>query len=177
VAGDQRASLLTLLQRMLGDRRFRFLIVGGFNVVQGILWFAILNALLGDALPYLVVLVLVYGVSIPIGFLLYRKFVFRVTGQWLTDFARFVLVQAGAFAINLGALPFFHEVLGVPLLASQVLSIGVILVFNYTGHLYVSFRRSHRRAQPGATVPSATGVAASTPDEHVSHATGCDSAG
>ena len=136
-------ALLSLLRRILSDQRFRFLIVGGINVVQGIGWFAVLDALLGDALPYLLVLVLVYVVSIPIGFLLYRIFVFQVTGQWLTDFARFILIQAGAFAINLSALPFFHEILGLPLLVSQALSIAVILLFSYTGHLYVSFRRRH----------------------------------
>jgi putative flippase GtrA len=126
-------------------------------VVQGIGWFAVLDALLGDALPYPLVLVLVYVVSIPIGFLLYRIFVFQITGQWLTDFARFILIQAGAFAINLSALPFFHEILGLPLLASQALSIAVILLFSYTGHLYVSFRRRHdhhRQADPWAGDPA-----------------------
>jgi putative flippase GtrA len=150
----------------------RFLLVGGINVVQGVGWFAVFEALLGDTLPYPLVLVLVYVVSIPIGFLLYRIFVFQVTGQWLTDLARFILIQAGAFAINLGALPFFHEILGLPLLASQALSIGVILLFNYTGHLYVSFRRRHddlRQADPWAGDPAG---ASATTQQGVSPARG-----
>jgi putative flippase GtrA len=158
-----RVAPLSLLRRILSDQRFRFLLVGGINVVQGIGWFAVLDALLGDALPYPLVLVLVYVVSIPIGFLLYRIFVFQITGQWLTDFARFILIQAGAFAINLSALPFFHEILGLPLLASQALSIAVILLFSYTGHLYVSFRRRHdhhRQADPWAGDPA--GASATT---------------
>jgi putative flippase GtrA len=153
-----RGAPLSLLRRILSDQRFRFLLVGGINVVQGIGWFAVLHALLGDALPYPLVLVLVYVVSIPIGFVLYRIFVFQVTGQWLTDFARFILIQAGAFAINLSALPFFHEILGLPLLASQALSIAVILLFSYAGHLYVSFRRrhdDHRQPDPWAGDPPA----------------------
>lgn len=133
----------------MADQRFRFLVVGGINVVQGIGWFALFHPLLGDQIPYLAVLVLVYAVSIPIGFVLYRTLVFQVAGQWLTDLARFTLVQAMAFLINLGSLPFFHEVLGVPLLIAQALSIGVILVFNYTGHLYFSFRRQHRHPDAG----------------------------
>jgi putative flippase GtrA len=164
VATDRRAASVTLLRRILTDQRFRFLLVAGINVVQGIGWFAVLHSLLGHALPYLLVLVLVYVVSIPIGFLLYRTLVFQVAGQWLTDFARFTLVQAGAFAINLGALPCFHEVLGVPLLVSQALSIAVILVFNYTGHLYFSFRRRHDGpGQAGPPDPSA-GAPAGTQD-------------
>ena len=54
--------------------------------------------------------------------------------------------------INLVALPFFHEVLGVPLLFGQVLSIGVILVFNYLSHMYFSFRRSHGHPDAGRLV-------------------------
>ena len=102
-------------------------------------------------IPYVAVLVLVYTISIPIGFVLYRTLVFQVDRAWLTDLARFTLVQAMAFLINLG-LPFFHEVLGVPLLISQALSIGVILVFNYTGHLYFSFRRRHGHPDAGRMV-------------------------
>lgn len=138
-----RTVVTTALREFLADRRVRFLLVGGFNVAQGMGWFAILYWFLGGFLPYLLVLVLVYCVSIPLGFVLYRSLVFQVTGPWLTDAARFVLVQAGAFGINLGALPFFHEVVGVPILLSQALSIVVIVVFNYTGHLYFSFHRKH----------------------------------
>ena len=141
-----------LVRRLLADRRFRFLLVGGINVLQGIGWFAVFYPLVGDRIPYIAVLVLVYAISIPIGFVLYRTLVFRVAGQWLTDLARFTLVQAMAFLINLGSLPFFHEVLGVPLLIAQALSIGVILVFNYTGHLYFSFRRRHGHPDAGRIV-------------------------
>ena len=121
--------------------------MGGFNVVQGIGWFALFHLLLGDWLPYFAVLVLVYAVAIPIGFVLYRTLVFQVSGQWLPDFARFTLVQAVAFLINLGSLLFVHEVLGLPILVSQVLAIGVVLVFSYVGHLYFSFRRSHGHSE------------------------------
>lgn len=149
---DRGFSLVGLTRRILADQRFRFLLVGGVNVVQGIGWFAVLYPLLGDRIPYLAVLVLVYAISIPIGFVLYRTLVFQVEGQWLTDLARFTLVQAGAFLINLGALPFFHEVLGVPLLIAQALSIGVILVFNYVSHMYFSFRRTHGHPDAGRLV-------------------------
>jgi putative flippase GtrA len=135
------------VRRSLADQRFQFLLVGGINVLQGIGWFAVLQLLLGDFLPYILVLVLVYVISIPIAFSLYRVLVFTAAGPWPTELARFTLVQAASFAVNMAALPFFHELLGVPLLISQILSIGVVVVFNYTGHLYFSFRaprRSHR---------------------------------
>lgn len=119
-------------------------------MVQGVGWFAVLHALLGHRLPYLVVLVLVYVVAIPLGFVLYRGLVFGAGGPWLVDLGRFTVVQGGAFAINLGALPFFHELLHVPVVLAQALSIGLVLVFNYTGHLYFSFRRRDSRHDTGS---------------------------
>ncbi len=118
-------------------------------MVQGIGWFALFHLLLAEWLSYTAVLVLVYAVAIPIGFVLYRTLVFQVTGQWLPDFARFTLVQAVAFLINLGSLSFIHEVLGLPILVSQVLAIGVVLFFSYAGHLYFSFRRGTGHPEAG----------------------------
>jgi putative flippase GtrA len=147
-----------LVGRVIGDRRFRFLLVGGFNVVQGVLWFALFNALAGGSLPYLVILVLAYVPAILIGFVLYRTFVFKVSGHVLTDFTRFTMVQGVAFLINVVSLPFFHELLGVPILLAQALSVGVILVFNYVGHLYFSIRRSHGHPDAGAVFEPERGL-------------------
>ena len=162
---DQGVASPGLVRRLVDDRRLRFLFVGGINVVQGIVWFALLYPLLGDQIPYLAVLVLVYAISIPIGFVLYRTLVFQVAGQWLIDLARFTLVQAMAFLINLVALPFFHEVLGVPLVIGQALSIGVILVFNYLSHMYFSFRRSHGHPDAGHLVEPPEVVSPDEPGE------------
>jgi putative flippase GtrA len=139
-----------LVGRFIDNRLFRFLLVGGFNVVQGVFWFALFHEIVGGALPYLVILMLAYVPAILVGFALYRSFVFRVAGHVLADFTRFTMVQGTAFLINVVSLPFLHEVIGVPLLLAQALSVGVILVFNYVGHLYFSFRRSHGHPDAGA---------------------------
>jgi putative flippase GtrA len=137
------------VRRFVTDRRVAFLLVGGFNVVQGVGWFALFHALLGEHLPYLAVLVLAYVPSILIGFWLYRTLVFKVEGQVFRDLVRFTLVQSTALLINLVSLPFFHEVLDLPLLLSQGISVVVIVVFNYVGHLSFSFRRSHGHPDAG----------------------------
>ena len=138
-----------LVRLVLADQRFRFLLVGGFNVVQGVVWFALLYSLLGDWLPYPVLLLLAYVPAILIGFVLYRVLVFTVAGHVLRDLARFTLVQAGAFGINVVSLPFFHELLDIPLVPAQAVSMVMIVVFNYVGHLYFSFRRTHKHPEPG----------------------------
>ena len=137
------------MRRIVTDHRFAFLLVGGFNVLQGVGWFALFHALLGDRLAYLYILVLAYLPAIVLGFVLYRTLVFKVEGHLVKDFVRFTLVQVAAFGINVVSLPFFHEVLRIPLLVSQALSVVVIIVFNYLGHLYFSFRRSHGHPDAG----------------------------
>ena len=139
-------------RRLLADRRFVFLLVGGFNVVQGVAWFALFHLLLGDRLSYFGILFLAYLPAILIGFVLYRTLVFKVVGHWVRDLARFTVVQAVAFLVNLASLPFFHEILGVPIVLAQALSVMVILVLNYVGHLYFSFRRTHGHPHAGQFV-------------------------
>jgi len=133
---------LTLVARLLADRRVRFLMVGGFNVVQGVGWFALLHWLL-PGVDYLATLMISYVPAILIGFWLYRTFVFMAQGQVLLDLARFTMVQAAALAVNAVSLAFFHEVVRLPVVLAQACSIVVIIVFNYVGHLYFSFRRRH----------------------------------
>jgi len=53
--------------------------------------------------------------------------------------------------INLGSQSFIHEVLGLPILVSQVLAIGVVLLFSYSGHPYFSFCRG--KGHPDAGQP------------------------
>ncbi len=110
-------------------------------------------------MPYLLTLVLAYVPAILIGFYLYRVLVFKVRGHLIKDFTRFVMVQAAALGLNAVILPFFHEVLGFSLVIAQCLSVAVIVVFNYSAHLYFSFRRSHGHPAP-ATGPVPLVVAA-----------------
>lgn len=134
---------MTLLARLLADRRVRFLMVGGFNVVQGVGWFTLLHWWAPQSVNYMVILVLSYVPAILIGFWLYRTFVFGSQGEVLLELGRFTLVQGAALGLNAVSLPFFHEILRLPLVLAQACSIVFIIVFNYVGHLYFSFRRSH----------------------------------
>jgi putative flippase GtrA len=150
--GVEGATPAKYARALLSDRKFVFLLVGGFNVLQGFCWFAFFHALWGDRLPYLFILVLTYIPAIVIGFTLYRVLVFKVKGHVIKDFVRFTMVQAASLAINAGSLPFFHEVVGLPVLMAQAVSMAVVVVFNYLGHLYFSFRRSHGHPDAGRRI-------------------------
>ena len=150
--GAERATPAKYARALLSDRKFVFLLVGGFNVLQGFCWFAFFHSLWGDRMPYLFTLFVAYIPAVLIGFTLYRVLVFKVKGHVLKDFARFLMVQAASLAINAGSLPFFHEAVGLPVLMAQAVSVAVVVVFNYLGHLYFSFRRGHGHPDAGSLV-------------------------
>ena len=148
---------VTALRKLWADHRIRFLFVGGFNTAFGFLMFVLvglavapLKAVIGPALASIVTLLVSHLFAAVVAFILYRRFVFRVSGNVAIDFVRFesvYLVPLGANAILLPAL----VVWGV----NQVIAQGLILItmtlVSYFGHRYFSFRRSgpaHRSAPP-----------------------------
>ncbi|OUE27212.1 GtrA family protein [Clavibacter michiganensis] len=140
---------LVRLRGLLGDRRVRFLLVGGFNTVFAFALFAALEATAGRALDdagqpiagSLVPLLGSYAVAILAAFALYRRLVFRVRGHVLRDLGRFVSVYLVSITLNAVLLPVLVAV-GVPRLGAQALLVVVITVISYVGHGRFSFRRS-----------------------------------
>jgi len=139
-------SALRRLRALVRSREFRFLLVGGFNTVFGLVLFVAFHALLGDQVPYLVVLTASYAVGIVVAFTTQRLFVFQVEGQVAKDLVRFVLVQLTALGTNAVLLTLLVEVVGAPVVLAQVIALGVIVVGTYFGHLFFSFHRHEEAA-------------------------------
>jgi putative flippase GtrA len=130
------------LFRLVGDQRVAFLIVGGMNTAIGAVWFVLFLWLFPHgAVGYLGALVCAYFAAVLCAFVLYRRFVFRVTGHVLGDLARFGLVNLSALGFNFAMLPVLVEVLGWPVLASQFAIAGVTVVYSWFAHRGFSFRR------------------------------------
>jgi putative flippase GtrA len=132
-----------ILRRLLADQRVRFLIVGGVNTALGYSVFAALHMLVFDEIRfgYMYSLVLSYLVAITLAFVLYRRFVFMVSGRVLRDFVAFVGVYAVAIACNVVLLPLLVEAIGLPPLVAQALVVLCTTVISFFGHREVSFRR------------------------------------
>jgi putative flippase GtrA len=130
------------LFRLIRDQRVTFLIVGGMNTAIGALWFVLFLSLFprGTA-GYLGALVCAHVAAVLCAFVLYRRFVFRVTGHVLRDLARFELVNLSTLAFNFAVLPVLVEVLGWPVLPSQFAIAGVTVVYSWFAHRGFSFRR------------------------------------
>ncbi|WP_419817090.1 GtrA family protein [Glaciibacter flavus] len=132
------------MARLLADQRVRFLIVGAVNTVVAYLLFAAFTRWLfgTSAGGYLLSLALSYAIAIVMAFVLYRRFVFRVSGNVLIDFIRFVGVYALTITINFVALPLLVEALHVPVLIAQALIVIVATLISFFGHRSFSFRRA-----------------------------------
>lgn len=134
------------------DQRVAFLIVGAINTLVGTGWFVVFQLTIGRHSSYMVSLVLAHIAAVLCAFILYRRFVFRVTGHVMLDLARFEAVNLTSLGINAVALPFVVEVIGLAAIPGQLLVTLVTMVVSWFGHRGFSFRR------PG-TVPGASGGA------------------
>ena len=136
------------LFRLIRDQRVAFLIVGGMNTAIGTAWFVLFLWLFPHgAIGYLSALACAHLAAVLCAFVLYRRFVFQVTGHVLRDLARFELVNLSTLSFNFAVLPLLVEVLGWPVLLSQLAITGATVVYSWFAHRGFSFRRS--RAELG----------------------------
>jgi putative flippase GtrA len=130
------------LFRLVRDQRIAFLVVGVINTALPTAFFAVLLSVFQDAVSYLVLLLCAHIVAVLCAFVLYRRFVFRVAGHVLRDLARFELVNLSVLGFNVAMLPLLVEVLGWPVLLSQLVIASVTVVYSWFAHKGFSFRRS-----------------------------------
>ncbi|MCV6962696.1 hypothetical protein BST27_18430 [Mycobacterium intermedium] len=137
------------LFRLTRDQRVAFLIVGGMNTAIGGLWFTLFLWLLPrGVMGYMGALLGAHVAAVLSAFILYRKFVFIVTGHVLRDLARFEIVNLSVLAFNVPMLPLLVEVLRWPVLPSQFAIAGVTVVYSWFAHRGFSFRRSPAEVEP-----------------------------
>ena len=141
-------NLIARVLRIAQDPRVSFLLVGGFNTALGFATFVAADALVGRPLDAavnetfgsLVTLAISHVIGVIVAYLLYRRFVFRVTGRFWRDLARFESVYLVQLAFNSIALPLAVG-LGVPRIPAQLAIVIVSAVGSYLGHKFFSFRR------------------------------------
>ncbi len=133
------------LQKLIRDQRVLFLLVGGANTAFSTALFAGLVLLFGPETPAVVSLGIAWLVSLVLVFFVYRRLVFRAEGNVWRDFIRFTSVNVGSLLLNMGALALLADVLGLPPIPVQIAITVLVVIFNYVGHKYFSFRR-----KPGA---------------------------
>jgi putative flippase GtrA len=133
---------MSWLRKLLTDRRFLFLLVGGINTAFSTALFVVLVIAFGPHVPSFVSLGISWAVSLVLVFFAYRLIVFRVKGHLWLDFVRFAGTNMMALLINMVALTVLADVMGWPAIPVQIGIICFIIVFNYFAHKHVSFRRN-----------------------------------
>ena len=137
------------LFRLIRDQRFLFLVVGGVNTAIGGAWFTLFLWLFPrGVVGYMGALLAAHVAAVLCAFILYRRFVFLVTGHVLRDLARFELVNLSVLGFNVAVLPVLVEVFGWPVLPSQFAIAGVTVVYSWFAHRGFSFRRSPSELEP-----------------------------
>lgn len=129
------------LLRLIRDHRVAFLVVGVANTVIGFAWFTFFLYTVGVFWGYMAALIFSHIAAVLCAFVLYRRFVFRVTGNVLRDLLRFETVYLAALGVNAILLPVLVELVGLDPLLSQALIVFVTTFISYFGHRYFSFMR------------------------------------
>ena len=135
--------LAVSVRRLLADQKFRFLLVGGTNTVVGYAAFAVFDVVVFAHVEHghIIALFPAYAISILLAFVLYRRFVFHVSGHVVRDFVAFLGVNGFAFVINLVLLTILVGIAKLPSLGAQALALGITVLISFFGHREVSFRR------------------------------------
>jgi putative flippase GtrA len=138
------------LLRLIRNQRIAFLAVGVVNTVVGAAWFVLFQQLVQADFGYLTVLLCAHVAAVLCAFVLYRRFVFRVTGRVWRDLGRFEMVNLSALGFNLVTLPLLVELAHLPVLLSQLIITGATMLISFFGHRGFSFRRTpqDRRSDP-----------------------------
>ncbi len=127
----------------------RYLLVGGWNTLFGYSLFAFLTYVLTGVIPfaYMTASILSNIIAITVGYIGYKLFVFRTTGNYLREYLRFYVVYGASAALNLVLLPFLvaglnlitAEKVYAPYIAGALLTVVTVLV-SFFGHRNFSFR-------------------------------------
>ncbi|MFC4606084.1 GtrA family protein [Rhodococcus kronopolitis] len=132
------------LMRVVKNQGLAFLLVGGVNTVLGTAWFVVWQLALGDQLGYHFAIVAGYLCNVLCAFAMYRYLVFEVRGHFMRDFWRFVVVNSGAFAVNLALMTVAVTVLDFPPIPSQLVITAITATASFFGYRDFSFSRKKR---------------------------------
>ncbi len=140
------------------DRRFRYLVVGGFNTLLGYAVFAVLFYLATrqfapgadrHKLPiwaHFSVLTIANIICITMAYLGYKFLVFRTRGNYRQEYLRTYAVYAVPTALGFGLYALMVNVGHLNPYAAQALIMMITIVISYLGHKHVTFRQP----KPGA---------------------------
>jgi putative flippase GtrA len=133
-----------MTQRKIGTP-LKFVVVGIANTLVGLFAIYLCKWLLGfsDALAN----ISGYMIGLAVSFLLNRGWTFRHSGAVLPALARFLVIFALAYLLNLATVLIAIHSLGVNSYLAQAIGIAPYTVFFFLGSRYFAFRSAPARRQ------------------------------
>lgn len=120
--------------------KLRFLFAGTLNTVFGLAAYPSLYFLLAAfRLHYMAVLGITQITCVVFSYLTNKFLVFRTVGNYLRESGKFVLFHLSYFLVNLIALPFLVEIVGISPVWGQTLFAVSVIVTSYFWHSNITF--------------------------------------
>lgn len=140
---------MRLLATALRDERLRFLLVGGWNTLFGMVMFSSLYLLLAGRLHYLGILVVSHFLSVFNNWVMYRRLVFASRSDRLAEYLRFNASSLLMLAFNFAGLWLLVDFVGLHPVLSQLLLLVVTVALSYLLHSEYSFRHRDGKVMHG----------------------------
>ena len=144
-----RSFLAALTKHIPPGQLGRYLVVGIWNTAFAYGTFALFTALLDRYMPasYLAASLISSVLNITVSFLGYKWFVFKTQGNYLSEWARCLMVYSGGILLGLALLPptvfLVSYLTGNPRAAPYIagaLLLGVQVILSFLGHKTFSFK-------------------------------------
>lgn len=124
------------------DRPFaRYLIVGGWNTVFGMVVYAGLYSWLGQRTHYLVLLIPSNILAITNAYFCYKLLVFKTHGNILREYFRCYIVYGSMMLVGSSLMFALVEWLRVPPIVANCACIILTTIFSYLSHRNYSFAK------------------------------------
>lgn len=125
----------------LNSARLRFLIVGGLNAIAGYLITVVAYKYLYDSVDLIVIGLLVNFVTITISFLVYKLFVFKTTGRWISEWLKSFLVYGFSALFSTFAMWLLLDYFKINLYAAPMIIMLIMYAFSVFAHVNFTFKR------------------------------------
>lgn len=126
---------------MLSREKIRYLLAGGFNTLVGYSIGVGLYKALESNLSIIWIGIISNILSITVSFLIYKIFVFKTAGMWLTEYMKSYIVYGGIAVIGIFFLWVFMDKMKISIWLAQALVMGMTVIISYLGHSRFTFSR------------------------------------
>lgn len=127
-----------------GHEFLRFVVVGVYNALFGLLVFAILQLTLHRYLHYLVILPMAHILAVSNAFIGHKFWTYRMDGHLLADYLRFNVSYLGLLIFGMISMPLLVEGARLQPITANAINLVIGAIASFFLHKYISFRRPRR---------------------------------